>query len=458
MEDPCQWKNGAHFFRDTGIKIFSYPANPFNHDDLRSISFTCFSRQTLCQTPYSSVVKKITAHNCKPIKALVNFMRYIFLLIVFYYANAVMAQQPLAKLAKVVTKLGNDAVKCTAGAGLSVAVYHDGQTWYYNFGTVEKGVVKRPTENTVFEIGSITKTFVSLLLAQAVVDGKVTLQDDVRKYLTGDYPNLEYDHHPITLLNLANTTSGLPDVLPSAPDSITKNVPADSVSFVVERYYQSLTETDFYKLLHTVKLDTLPGYNPKHSNCAAQLLGYIVQRVYKKPLYELINQYILSPLKMQNTSFASSKPNEPLLANGHNDKGDAAPHLMQDYMQGSGGLRSSAADMIKYSAFLLDNKTPPTQLVLKQNISIDAGTNKVVGTYPADIVDDRVYSASLNWWHYNPQKGKQRIWADGGTPGFCSYVVLYRDAGVAVVVLSNKTGKDMFDALPNIANELLNAF
>ena len=354
--------------------------------------------------------------------------------------------------------MGSNAVKGDNGAGLSVAVYHAGQTWFYNFGTTENGKIKAATENTVYEIGSITKTFVSLLLAQAVVDKKVLLQDDVRKYLDGDYANLEYDHQPITLLNLANTTSGLPEVLPSAPDSLVKSVPADSVSFVVERYYQSLTEKDFYQLLHTVKLDTVPGYNPKHSNCAAQLLGYIIQRVYKKPLYQLIDQYILTPLQMQNTSFASSNPNNQLLANGYNDKGSAMPHLEQTYMQASGGLRSSAADMIKYAAYLLDNKTTATQLALKKNISIDAGTNKVVGTYPADVVDDRVYSGSLNWWHYNPKKGKQRIWADGGTMGFCSYLVLYPDAGAAVVVLSNKTGQAIFNTLPNIAGEVLNVF
>lgn len=367
------------------------------------------------------------------------------------------AQPALVTLDTLIKSLGNGIVKQPTGAGLSIGIYHAGQTWFYNFGTTERGADKPPAENTVYEIGSVTKTFVSLLLAQAVIDKKVKLDDDVRKYLDGDYPNLEYNHQPITLLNLANTTSGLPDVLPSAPEALLKNAPEDLIPFIVERYYQTLTEKDFYNALHTVKLDTIPGFYPKHSNCAAQLLGYILQRVYSKPLYQLLQQYILSPLQMQNTSFSGSSLKDEVI-NGYNSKGNPAPHLIQAYMQGSGGLRSSTADLIKYAAYLLDNKSPVTQLVLKQNIGIDAGTNKVVGINPPGTVDDKVYSASLNWWQYNPEKGKEQVWADGGTPGFNSYIVLYPGAKLAVVLISNKSSNDVFGALPGIAAQVLKVF
>jgi CubicO group peptidase (beta-lactamase class C family) len=72
-----------------------------------------------------------------------------------------------------------------------------------------------PSQNTVYEIGSITKTFVSFYLANAVLEHKVSLDDDIRKYLKESYPNLEYNGAPIQLVHLANTTSLLPDWLPN---------------------------------------------------------------------------------------------------------------------------------------------------------------------------------------------------------------------------------------------------
>lgn len=80
----------------------------------------------------------------------------------------------------------------------------------YNYGTVKKGEHILPTSNTYYEIGSIIKTFTSRLLAKAVVDKKVSLDDDVRKYLQGDYANLQYKNHPIRLRDLASYTSALP--------------------------------------------------------------------------------------------------------------------------------------------------------------------------------------------------------------------------------------------------------
>jgi CubicO group peptidase (beta-lactamase class C family) len=255
-------------------------------------------------------------------------------------------------------------------------------------------------------------------------------------------------------LNLANTTSGLPDILPTVPGDMTK-VPADSMSFIIENFYTHLTEKDLYPLLHDVKLDTVPGFYPKHSNVAAQLLSFILQRVYNKSLNQLVKQYILSPLQMDNSSFAGSTP---LLVKGYNGQGKQMPYFTQTYMQGSGGLRSSTADLLKYGAFLLHDKTPATQLVLKKTIGIDAGTNKVVSINPRDTVDDRVYSASLNWFQYQPAKGREQIWADGGTPGFCSYIVLYPQADLCVVLLSNKSSSRVFGELSSIAKKIFNLF
>lgn len=113
-------------------------------------------------------------------------------------------QVPLDTLVK---RLGETFMKDKQAVGLSIGVYNNGANYFYNFGTTEKGKTQPPTQNTVYEIGSVTKAFVSLILANAVIEKKVKLDDDIRKYLDGVYPNLEYQKKPIKLVHLANTTS-----------------------------------------------------------------------------------------------------------------------------------------------------------------------------------------------------------------------------------------------------------
>ena len=114
-----------------------------------------------------------------------------------------------------IKRLGEDFMKDPASVGLSIGFFNNGESYFYNFGTTEKGKALPPSQNTVYEIGSITKTFTSLVLANAVSEGKVRLDDDIRKYLEGNYLNLEYEGKGITLAELVNGTSGLPNFLPS---------------------------------------------------------------------------------------------------------------------------------------------------------------------------------------------------------------------------------------------------
>jgi CubicO group peptidase (beta-lactamase class C family) len=96
-----------------------------------------------------------------------------------------------------VQKLGEKFMSNPQAVGLSIGIYDKGKSSYYNFGTTTKDKNDLPSENTTYEIGSITKTFCSYLLARAVLEKKVILTDDIRKYIGGDYPNLEFNGHAI---------------------------------------------------------------------------------------------------------------------------------------------------------------------------------------------------------------------------------------------------------------------
>src|SRR5437879_2959591 len=111
----------------------------------------------------------------------------------------------------IVRHAANNFIASGARVGFSIGVIKNDSTYRYNFGVVRKDKKTTPTDQSIYEIGSVTKTFTSLLLAEAVIERKVKLSDDIRKYLKGNYPNLQYNGKPIQLLHLVNLTSGLPN-------------------------------------------------------------------------------------------------------------------------------------------------------------------------------------------------------------------------------------------------------
>ncbi|UOQ64344.1 serine hydrolase domain-containing protein [Hymenobacter volaticus] len=340
-----------------------------------------------------------------------------------------------SQLDLVVQREGAAFIKEPTRVGLSIGIIKDKQTYFYNFGTTEKGTNKAPTQNTVYEIGSVSKTFASLLLAQAVAEKRLSLEDDVRNYLKGAYPNLAYAGKPIKLLHLANTTSALPDNLPDR-SAVLQQANPDSIPALILRAARTYTKQNFYDDLHTVKLDTVPGLIPRHSNAGAQLLAYILENVYQTPYEKLVEKYIEKPLHMQSAT--SVKAGNNLLAVGHNEKGSRMPYHFIDNLEPSGGLRYSAADMVKYLAFQL------------------AETNKaVVLSHQPTWGSLEEEAIGLNWNMRKTADSKRQLLHTGGTFGFASYCSFYPELGFGIVVLSNESDRGTQGRLYEVADQIV---
>ncbi|WP_461041862.1 serine hydrolase domain-containing protein [Spirosoma harenae] len=336
----------------------------------------------------------------------------------------------------VVERVAQQFMAAPQAVGLSVGIFKDGQTYVYNYGTVEKGRHQLPTRHTVYPIASITKTFTGALLAQAVVEGKVKLDDDVRKYLTGDYPNLAYQGQPIRLFHLINHRSGLPFLLPNRPEAFNNtNTPASAVAMELLRPY---SRADFYADLHEVKLDTIPGTTFRYSNTGAQLLGYILERIYGKTFEQLVQQKIAQPLAMNDTRITLTPSVQNRLAKGYDCDGILMPDS-PDELQAASALKSTVADMLHYIQWNVAEQTETARLA-----------------HQPTWKSGNSYSAGLNWQMLQ-SSGNRVIWQDGNIPGFSSLCINYPELNMGIVVLSNECDRTTASRITTLANQVAKA-
>ena len=117
-------------------------------------------------------------------------------------------KEPFEQLERFIDQYAENIIKHGNVNSMSVAVYKDGKTYHNYYGAIDSGAGNPPNDTTLFEIASISKIFTGSLVARAVVDQKVSLDADIRAYLPGEYPNLEYEGKPVTIKNLVTHTLG----------------------------------------------------------------------------------------------------------------------------------------------------------------------------------------------------------------------------------------------------------
>ncbi|WP_430387757.1 serine hydrolase [Dyella sp. 20L07] len=337
------------------------------------------------------------------------------------------------ELSKVVQAEGEAFIKQGNSDGLSIAVVRDGNTTFYNFGTVSREKPQTPTKDTVYEIGSISKTFGSLLLAQSIVAGKAKASDELHQYLPGDYANLAYQGHPIRLIDLVSTTSGLPDNFPDFA-SVAKGVPPDQVVAKIAQSLNGLTQEALLKDLKGVSLQRQPGTEPKHSNVAAELVGVTVSRVEGQPFEALLAARIEQPLGMQS---GTSNGRQALRATGYGNDGNVAPALVGTAILPAGGLHYSATDMAHYITAQL--KSDNDAITLTHQPAWSSG-DKTIG---------------YNWVIGSTMDGEPRLSHTGGTLGFSSLVELFPDSNYGIVLLANRSSPNLQGQLWEISDSIL---
>jgi D-alanyl-D-alanine-carboxypeptidase/D-alanyl-D-alanine-endopeptidase len=289
-----------------------------------------------------------------------------------------------------------------------VAVVDGDRSHVYAFGTLDDG--KAPDANTIFQIGSITKTFTATLLAEAVENGKLKLDTPVAKLLPG-FTIPSRGGKPITLGELAMQVSGLPRL----PANMRPPNPRDP--------YADYDAAKLKGFLATYKLPRNPGSQYEYSNLGFGLLGYALAQHAGTSYAELLQSRIFKPLHMASSSATLSEPLSARWAMGHGMDDQPATPWHLGVLGGAGAISSTGADMLRYLRANMGRSDGSLEAAMRlaHRPRRDIGRNVRIG---------------LAWMTRHDKDG-DAVWHNGMTGGYASFLGFTADGRHGVLILTN---------------------
>lgn len=292
---------------------------------------------------------------------------------------------------------------------LSIALIDGEKVEFYGVKRLDDTLTAIDNRDSVFETGSISKVFTSTLLSSVEANHLLALDDPIQDYLDLDWKTDE----PITFLQLANHTSGLP------------RLPSNLNLFQADpgNPYKNYDETKLRAYLtEEVSLNATPGSQFEYSNLGAGLLGYLLGEISHSNYEALLHERIFTKYGMSNSTTKKSNLKNELIP-GLDGKGSAVSNWEFNVLVGAGGILSTAEDLSRFAMAHFDPRNAELRATSQPTFSINE--NMQIG---------------LGWHIISLNDGKEAIWHNGATGGYTSSMALDLNEKVGVVVLSNVSG------------------
>lgn len=302
------------------------------------------------------------------------------------------------------------ALAPASGRGVVIGVVQHGVRRVFAYGPVQK--------DSIFEIGSITKTFTGLILAQLVVQGKVQMNDPVRTLLPAGVVT-KPNGPEITLLDLTTQHSGIP----SNPDNLHPADPANP--------FADYGSQDLYAFLGKRGVAHLPDTAYGYSNTGVKLLAQALSVRAELAYPELLRQQITGPLGMTDTEISVGPSKKARIVQGHSAEHQPVPAWTFSDLPGAGGLHSTADDMLAY----LDAQLHPERL---HAAGVGASLPEAIRmTHELRNTANPGMHIAMNWFHADAGDYFQH---GGRTGGFIAYAIFSPTRDFGVIVLCNTAG------------------
>lgn len=304
-----------------------------------------------------------------------------------------------------------------------------GEKQMFFFGEKTRGQGDTPDANTLFEIGSITKTMTATVLADMVRKGEISLDDAVENYLpeVNNFPN--YNGQKITFKHLANHTSAFPRL----PDNLQR-----TNNFDPNQPYLNYGKELMIEFLGDYVLPYPIGSQEEYSNFGVSLLGYTLAKIKGKPLEELFQEIIFDELAM-TTATTLVPANYDNVAQPYDEDLNAVEMWnMSEATLGAGGVKASLKDMMQY---------------LEANLGYGNSdlNNTLALTHETTQTLNPPFNVGLAWTNfYNQADNTTLTWHNGGTAGTVTVMGFVKDLDMGFVIMFNtevvyRTGTELIE-------------
>jgi CubicO group peptidase (beta-lactamase class C family) len=304
-------------------------------------------------------------------------------------------------------------------------------TRFFSFGNMSKAHNMPVNESTIFHIGSITKTFTTIILAEMVRQGLINLNDPIEKYLPVGVKVPDYKGHKITIEELATHTSALPEF----PSNYGAFLPK---ARILDPNYNasSYTAKQLYQALSNLTLTTMPGSQYRYSNFGFGLLGHILSlKAGGIPYEQLVIDKILNVLGMNDTKITLSDTLKSRLAVGHKGGQEIKTPQLPEVIAGAGAFYSSATDLLKYvSANLGLIHSKLDDAMQESHLIIQAAPIKNIPKY---------YGYTGLGWRILTDLGTEIISHPGGINGYNSFIGFNPTKQIGIVILCSCDNTDV---------------
>lgn len=337
-----------------------------------------------------------------------------------------------------IESVANKMIKKPLIHSTSIAIVYQGNEYIGHYGELEKGKNNCPNNETIYEIGSLSKTFAGTLAAKAVCENKLNIEDEIQKYLPEDYSNLKYGSQPILVKHLLSHTSGFPNMLPLEANAILQDFTNYETPAKINELHKNYGQKDFLRDLHKVKIDTIPGYKYSYSSAGSELIAFILEKVYKTKYEKLLTDYLSKSIAIQNTKISLSDQDVKKLAVGyHSDNSIITSPMPQLPWGASGNMKSTIPDMVKYIKFQLKNN----KTVAESHTSIvKFGPGFSIGYFWNIVTDDK--KLGTFYIHH------------GGVPRSQCYIYIIPKYNLSAFIITNQSGVDTAEVMEDALNEI----
>lgn len=342
---------------------------------------------------------------------------------------------------KIITENAKETLKDSLINSLSIGVYINNVSYNFHYGELTKSKGDKPTNETIYEIASVTKTFTGTLAAKAVLEGKLSLEDDIRKYLPKAYPNLEYNGKPIKIKHLLSHTSGLPREVITRDTGTEIDMKSNELKYnkIVVAHVNKKTKPIFFESLSKINITKKPGTTFNYTNAGTNLMGYILEKVYKEPFQKLILNEIVAKAQMEDTYFNVPKNKQYRLANGYLLQKPMPETKLANTLWGAeGALKSTTSDMLKYIRYQFKNDA-----IVKES------HKKIFEAGPD-------YWISYFWWSIEDQGYDLHYRHDGGISRAKNVLFIFPENKIGISIFTNQSALGVNQGLNDLAHTIYN--